>query len=157
MTNIELLEENEGRRSHGRTFYPRLRLLQGGKGPPEPPGEDVNWLADFDVGTTFTCRDKRSQEVELNLYSVLFKDRDVIVLAWKLPDGKVLDYPVDPVRFSKKNEHVTILGLTPVAREENDERNSLRPPDLVLHEAVQGVDQVVSETEQPDLPDGDRG
>lgn len=140
------------------TLYPKLRLLQGGKGPSEPPAGH-NWLADIEPGTTFVCRSKLSKEVDLNLYHVVFRSLpDVVLLAWRLPDGKMLDYYVDPERFSKQFEKVTILGQQPVAIEEDDDgnSNSLRPPDLVLHEAVQGVDQVVSKTEQPDLPDGDQ-
>lgn len=135
---------------------PKLRLLQGGKGPPDDPREGHNWLAELDVGTTFTCRDKRSQEVDLNLYHVVFKSgEDVILLAWRLPDGKMLDYYVDPKRFSKKNEHLTILGKQPVSNEEHDDeqRNQHRPADVLLHETVQREHQVVSETEQPNLSD----
>lgn len=133
---------------------PKLRLLQGGKGPSEPPGDSHDWLSELDVGTTFTCRSKQSQEVDLNLYHIQFKNNDVILLVWRLPDGKMLDYYVDPKRFSKKNEHVTILGTQPVADEEQEnERNPDRHSDVVLYETMPRVDQVVPEAGRPDLPD----
>lgn len=139
------------------TSVPHLRVLTGGKGPPDPPGEKGNWLSTFDIGTTFVCRNKNSKEVDLNLYHVVFKTQDVVLLAWRLPDGKTLDYYVDPERFSKDFVRPTILGTQPVAEEENEndsgQRDPLRSSDVVLHEAVQGVDQVVPEAEQPVLPD----
>ena len=134
------------------------RVITGGKGPTEPPGEGINWLAEYDAGTTFVCRHKNSNEVDLNLYHVVYKHLpEVVLLAWRLPDGKMLDVYVDPERFSKNFEKPTILGIQPVANEEDDDdqeqRDNLRSRDVVLHEAVQGVDQVVSGSEEPDLPD----
>lgn len=131
------------------------RVITGGKGPPKAP-EGHNWLSELPRGTTFVCRHKNNQDVDLNLYHVVFKDDNVVLLAWRLPDGKMLDYHVDPVRFSQKFEHVTILGDQPVDNEEDDNGSQRQcdhsgSPDVVLHEAVQGVDPVVSEPERPDL------
>lgn len=92
------------------TKYPHLRVASGGKGPPEGPVD--NWLADFEVGTTFVARQLNSKEVDYNLYYVLYKDLpEVMLLKWQLPDGKVLDYYVDPVRFSKLFSEKKILGV----------------------------------------------
>lgn len=92
------------------TKYPHLRLLTGGKGPPEGPVD--NWLAEYEVGTTFVARHKNSNEVDYNLYYVLYKDLpEVVLLKWQLPDGKVLDYYVDPVRFSKVFPEKKILSI----------------------------------------------
>ncbi len=134
MTNTEELEEQEDTRHV--PWVPRV--IQGGKGPPEPPGETHNWLAEYDIGTTFVCRHRNSKEVDLNLYHVVFKTPDVVLLAWRLPDGKMLDVYVDPVRFSNQFEKPTILGKQPVAEEENndDQCDLRRPPDLVLHETM---------------------
>jgi hypothetical protein len=118
MTNAEETEEFK------ETKYPKFRVLTGGKGPPQEPTED--WLSELSVGTTFTCRHTNNKDVDLNLYHVVFKDKDVILLAWRLPDGKTLDYYVDPKRFSQRFEHVTILGLQPVS---NEEENDGRQPE----------------------------
>lgn len=106
MSVQEVLEDTELRE----TKYPQLRLLTGGKGPPEGPVD--NWLAEFEVGTTFVARHKNSNEVDYNLYYVLYKDLpEVMLLKWQLPDGKVLDYYVDPVRFSRLFPEKKILSV----------------------------------------------
>jgi len=119
MTNAEELDEEELRP----TRYPRLRLLTGGKGPPEPPdGSSDNWLAEYDIGTTFVARHRNSKEVDYNLYYVLFKNLpEVVMLKWQLPDGKVLDYYVDPERFSKMFEDHVILGVNKPVEIGNEE------------------------------------
>lgn len=92
------------------TKYPHLRVATGGKGPPEGPVD--SWLAEFEVGTTFVARHRNSNEVDYNLYYVLYKDLpEVMLLKWQLPDGKVLDYYVDPVRFSRLFPERKILGV----------------------------------------------
>lgn len=132
----------------------KLRLLQGGKGPSEPPSEG-NWLGEMDVGTTFVCRPKKSNSVELNLYSVVFKTEGVVLLLWKLPDNKVLEWYVDPERFSKEFEKPTILGTTPVANEEeDDERYSRRPKDLDVDATASGEHRLVQIPEEPEIPAG---
>lgn len=92
---------------------PKLRLLTGGKGPPiEPPLNGPNWLADQEIGTSFVARHQNSKEVDYNQYFVLFKHLpEVVLLKWILPDGKLLDYYVDPERFSKKFQDYVILGV----------------------------------------------
>lgn len=105
--NVQEVIEDEELRG---TKYPQLRVLTGGKGPPEGPVD--NWLAEFEVGTTFVARHRNSNEVDYNLYYVLYKDLpEVILLKWQLPDGKVLDYYVDPVRFSKLFPEKKILSV----------------------------------------------
>lgn len=92
------------------TKYPHLRLLTGGKGPPDGPVD--NWLAEYEEGTTFVARHRNSNEVDYNLYHVLFKSLPkVVLLKWQLPDGKMLDYYVDPVRFSRLFPEHVILGV----------------------------------------------
>lgn len=106
MSVQEVIEDEELRE----TKYPQLRVLTGGKGPPEGPVD--NWLAEYEVGTTFVARSRNSKEVDYNLYYVLYKDLpEVMLLKWQLPDGKVLDYYVDPVRFSKLFPERKILGI----------------------------------------------
>src|SRR5207248_5201 len=79
---------------------------------PEPPATGENWLADLEVGTTFVARDKNSKEVDYNHYFVLFKSLPkVVLLKWILPDGKLLDFYVDPERFSKRFADHEVLGV----------------------------------------------
>lgn len=98
------------------TKYPHLRVATGGKGPPDGPVD--NYLAEFEVGTTFVAR-QRNSEVDYNLYYVLYKDLpEVVLLKWQLPDGKVLDYYVDPVRFSRLFTEKKILSVIKPKQEE---------------------------------------
>lgn len=92
------------------TKYPNLRVATGGKSPPEGPVD--NWLAKLEVRTTFVARHRNSNDVDYNQYYVLYKDLpEVMLLKWILPDGKLLDYYVDPVRFSKMFSEYKILGV----------------------------------------------
>lgn len=112
------------------------RVIAGGKGPTDT----LNWLADYAVGTTFVSRNRNAKEVDLNLYHVIFKSLpSVVLLKWQLPDGKILDYYVDPLRFSKQFEPGTILG---VMVEETNEHNQDRPPDVVHDAPTEGEHRV---------------
>lgn len=92
------------------TKYPHLRVAAGGKGTPEGPVD--NWLADLEPRTMFVARHRNSNDVDYNQYYVLFKSLpEVVLLKWILPDGKLLDYYVDPVRFSKMFPEHVILGV----------------------------------------------
>lgn len=119
MVNAEETQEDAVNRQ--RKWHPRV--ITGGKGPPEPPDKDGhNWLADLEAGTTFVARSRNSKEVDLNLYHVIFVSLpDVMLLKWVLPDGKVLDYYVDPARFSKQFENHTVLGVMKQETSEEDE------------------------------------
>ncbi len=147
MSNVEELEElQDGPHKEVRTpWVPRV--IQGGKGPPEGPVE--NWVAELEVGTTFVAQPKSSSG-EMNLYCVRFKSLpEVILLAWRLPDGNILDMYFNPEGFCRLHGTYKILGTQPVSNEENenDERDNIQSSDLVLCETVQGVDQVVPEPE----------
>jgi hypothetical protein len=96
-----------------KTKYPQLRVATGGRMPPEGPTEPpdaFNWLSGMDVGVTFVASPRGSNSFEFNLYHVLFKLPEVILLKWILPDGKMLDHYVDPVLFSKRFNPGVILG-----------------------------------------------
>lgn len=137
------------------TKYPKLRVLTGGKGPPEPPEEGVNWLADLIPGTTFVARHQNSKEVDWNVYHVVFSHLpEVMFLKWELPDGKLLDYYVDPGRFSRKFKDWVVLGIVKLEPREvaegGDDGNgngdrSDRPADVVLHAPVPGEHQLPEE------------
>lgn len=91
------------------TLRRKLRVITGGKGPPEEPTE--NWLGDMSPGTSFVARERNSKNVDFNLYHVVFKREGVMLLKWELPDGKLLDYYVDPKRFSSRFVDPVILGI----------------------------------------------
>lgn len=106
MSAAEDLEDTEFKG----TKYPHLRVLSGGKGPPDGPVD--NWLANLEIRTTFVARHRNSKDVDYNQYYVLFKSLpEVVLLKWILPDGKLLDYYVDPVRFSKQFPDYVVLGV----------------------------------------------
>ena len=99
---------------------PKLRVITGGKGPTEPPSED--WLKDLSVGTTFVAQPIHS-EVDANLYCVIWKNPPFALLAWKLPDQKVLDYHVNTAGFCKKHKKdYTILGSLPIGDDNEQEK-----------------------------------
>lgn len=137
------------------TKYPNFRVATGGKGPPEEP--TTNWVAEYEVGTTFCTMKRSSQDCDFELFYVLFKSLpEVMLLKWQLCDGKILDKYVDPVTFSKLFKPGVILGvIKPEASKEDTEdgnsNRSDRPRDLVLHEAVPGEHQLLEDEEQPDL------
>lgn len=137
MTNVEEVEEQELRH----TRFPKFRVLTGGKGPPDEPTDD--WLSEYSVGTTFVCRHRNSKNVDLNLYHVIFKSLPgVVLLKWELPDGKLMDYYVDPERFSKQMEAPTILGVINIeaakadGEEDGNSDRTDRPRDVVLDAPV---------------------
>lgn len=72
------------------TFVPKV--IQGGKGPPDPSGPD--WLSNLEVNTTVWIQSKRDTNFPLGQLTVVYKGKKGIVVA---VDEKVL--PVDPVRF----------------------------------------------------------
>ena len=53
MEDTERIEEEEMEEDNKK--QPKLRVIQGGKGP---PNTDVNWLKDMEAGTVFLCRKK---------------------------------------------------------------------------------------------------
>src|SRR5688572_32931717 len=91
------------------TKYPKFRVLSGGKEPPDEPSED--WLSTYVPGTSFVARERNSKNVDFNLYHVIFVRDEVTLLKWELPDGKLLDYYVDPKRFSNRFVDPVILGV----------------------------------------------
>lgn len=106
MSAVENLEDTEMRE----TKYPHLRVATGGKNPPEGPTN--NWLAELEVRTSFVARHRNNNDVDYNQYYILFKSLpEVVLLKWILPDGKLLDYYVDPVRFSKMFPDYVVLGI----------------------------------------------
>lgn len=113
MSSVEDLEDQEDKPHVG--WVPRV--LQGGKGPPEPPVD--NWVAAYEIGTTFLSRLVQSRDCDYELFRVEFKDLpDVMVLTWELPDGKVLHKYIEPAIFSKMFIRGKILGVVKEPQEE---------------------------------------
>ena len=74
--------------------YPKLRLLQGGKGPPLT-GD--NWLKDLKKGAVFTCKPKGSGI--LLLYIIAFKHTKSMILVDGLNNGPRI--AIDPEEFCR--------------------------------------------------------
>lgn len=133
MTNAEE-QEDELRE----TKYPKFRILTGGKGPPEPPGE--NWLAEYESGTTFVSMRINNRDGDYELFHVSFKSLpDVMLLQWQLPDGKIWDRYVDPEVFSKLFKRGVVLGVI----KRNEDGNSNVSVNGVTEESMQQILQEI--------------
>jgi len=140
------------------------RVITGGKGPPEPPSAG-NWLSALRPGHTFVCR-QSEKSVDYELFHVVFVKENMYLLKWVLPDGKLWDKYVDSKLFSNHYRDHKVMGFIDLTEEAGDDNEHDfgqgdrpdRSRDLVLHEAVQGVDQLPHPAgdEEPDLPDGDQ-
>jgi hypothetical protein len=51
-------------------------------------------------------------------------DDEVVLLKWELPDGKILDYYVNPAKFSKKFEDPYVLGVVKIPKPEELEQQA---------------------------------
>ena len=127
------------------TKYPKLTILTGGKGPPSEPTDD--WLSAFEVGTTFVSMPQVTYDVDYELFFVVHKQPEVVLLKWILPDGKVWDKYVHPASFSKKFKPGVILGVNKGNEDDKGQRDLNRSPNLVLDEAVQGEHSLPEEIE----------
>lgn len=104
------------------TQYPKLRVLTGGKGPPEPPKDTGdNWLSLLEVGTVFACR-QGEKTVDWEEYYLIGKiDEDLYVLKMSVPDGKVWDRRVNPKLFCNLHRSYKVLWVHKQQQEiEND-------------------------------------
>jgi len=130
------------------TAKPTLKVIRGGKdNTVEPPSD--NWLINLSAGTTFVAK-VNDKTIDYELYHVVFKTIDAVLLRWQLPDEKQWDRWVDSKEFSKRYPHYILLGEPQQQESDNDGNRKCNLgglPDVVLHEAVQRVDQVVPETE----------
>lgn len=106
MSVAEDIEERELRV----TKYPKLRVLTGGKGPPEPPKTGHNWLSEQVKGTVFLCR-ANDKQVDFELYLMLFNSEKFCLIQWQMPDGKVWDRRVDPSLFSNTHRDFEVLQV----------------------------------------------
>lgn len=110
--------------------YPKLRLLQGGKGPPEPPRQEDNWLNKFSVGTVFCCR-QSDKTVDWEEYYLVSKiDEDLYLLKVSVPDGKVWERRVDPRLFCNHHKDYKVLWIIKQEEHEDastEQRDPLQP------------------------------
>src|SRR6267378_7697409 len=98
MKNVIPVEEESN-------VYPMLRLMRGGKGPPESGG--VNWLNGLDKGTAFSCKRKGNTD-NLEIYIIAFKYDRTIILVDGLNNNHRI--PVDPEDFCKKYIYWETIG-----------------------------------------------
>jgi len=113
--------------------YPRLRLLQGGKGPPTT---GVNWLKDLKRGAVFTCKPKGSGI--LLLYIIAFKHTKSMILVDGLNNGPRI--AIDPEEFCRLHSFFELIeegGELPVG-DTNDGSGSIRSPRVVDDEDAPG-------------------
>lgn len=122
------------------------RVITGGKGPPQPPTND--WLKDLSAGTTFVARANENY-VDYELYHVVFKTLDAVLLKWELPDGKYWDRFVNSKEFSRRYRDYIILGVQQQEEENGNGNRADRLGDVVLHEAVPGEHQLPEGSEEP--------
>lgn len=118
---------------------PQLRLLRGGKGPPEDntPGKD--WMSPLETGTVFSCRKKgQAEDYALMMLQIMFKHDKTIIIADAMNNNPYA--AVDPAAFCKRHDLFEIIQQGEV---NND-------PDLrtVRHGGV--ADDVDAEGRQPE-------
>lgn len=97
---------------------PMLRLVSGGKGPPEVTGE--NWLINLNKNCVFACKEN-GKEVDLELLRLVFKHNKTCIVADALNSAPAR--AVDPVAFCKRYKKFEIV-------EEGGERPEVRPNDM---------------------------
>lgn len=136
MSNVEELNEE----TQGVVEFPRLRLLQGGKGPPDAPW-DNNWMLSFEVGSVFVAR-QNAKTCDWEMYYLIAKySDDLFLLKYSVPDGKVWDRHIDPKLFCNLHRSYKLLWVNK-QEETNDtgQRDPSGSDDVVLHETMQRSD-----------------
>src|SRR6266404_8541526 len=98
-----------------------LRLMRGGKGPPESGG--INWLRGLKQGTAFSCKKKGNVDF-LEIYIAAFKHEKTVILVNGLDNNH--RFAIDPEDFCKKYTLFEILGeeedKPPVEKEDDSVR-----------------------------------
>jgi hypothetical protein len=103
--NVHTQEEFETFVSKSLQSKPNLRLITGGKTPPNPPTGD-NWLREFPQRTVFLCK-KKGEKLDVYLWFVVFKFEKAILLGSNVnQEVKVI---VDDKEFSKMHECLEIV------------------------------------------------
>lgn len=108
------------------TQHPHLRVLTGGKGPPDLP--NTNWLSELPVRTQFACR-LNNKTVDWEMYFLYHKISEIYLLKWEMPDGNSYDRRVDPAIFSNMYRDYRVLGHYPLPELEAPEGDDIGPED----------------------------
>ena len=113
---------------------PKLSLIGG------PTGTDENCIGIMEVGTAFLSREKGSdlKNPFLNQYEVGFKQGGCSLLFVNTPDNQTARPWVDDIRFSRRMELVTVLGIAKEAPAPEDKK----PETPETTDAGSGSDQV---------------
>lgn len=107
---------------------PMLRVITGGKGPPEAP--KIDWLSEFVKGQWFLCKSK-DNPVDVRIYVVYFRFEKARTL-YSPQTGKHI---IDPVEFCKLNELYEVLDIEDI---EDGNSTEVRPADVVSNEDGEG-------------------
>lgn len=88
--------------------YPTLRLIRGGKGPPEDNNPPADWLSPLPIGSVFACRKKgQPEKYALMMLQILFKHVKTIIVSDALNSNP--NAPIDAAEFCKCHELVEII------------------------------------------------
>lgn len=83
---------------------PKLKLLQGGKGPPTTSG--TNWLMELEEHTIFLCKRKGDLEFVAYQFTIDWKGDRGVLLSSNIPTR--VELPVDSMGFSLTHELIEI-------------------------------------------------
>lgn len=129
MTNSETIEDEELKD----TKYPHLRVMRGGKGPPDAPLD--NWLKDRKKGEVFSCKDKANHGMVL-LLRLVFAHTKTFILADALGNNPAMAVDED---FCKRFSFLETLEEGDKPQGETDGSNrTIRPPDMADDADVEG-------------------
>jgi hypothetical protein len=119
------------------TKYPHLKLMRGGKGPPEAPS--TNWLKDRKKGEVFSCKDKTNGLVML--LRLVYAHTKTYILADALnsnpPMGADADFCkrfifIETLEEGDKPQEISndsVRTLRPSGMEDDADAEGRQPPD----------------------------
>lgn len=87
----------------GKEQMPELKLLEGGKNPP-----NGNWLSELDTGTMFLVQDKTNHDFLLGAFKLVNKTEKAVMLVNSSVPNPVF---VNPMRFCNKYSLYEVLGI----------------------------------------------
>lgn len=118
MTNVE--EDME------KTKYPHLRLMRGGKGPPDAP--TIDWLKNLNKNAVFSCKDRQNNGMVF-IFILVFKHPKTYVLADALGNQSRIAVDEDWCKRFSLLELIEEGGETPQGEPDGTDR-TVRPPDM---------------------------
>lgn len=102
------------------TKYPHLRLMQGGKGPPDAPVIN-DWLRNLKKNAVFSCKDRQNNGM-VHIFILVFKHPKTYVLADALGNNPRMAVDID---FCKRFSLLEIIeegGEHPEGEEDGVDR-----------------------------------